>query len=346
MQIKLRGGRVTKRLTGKIKLPAGQHTEAMQTKSVEPSLEEQVIIPDSGYEGLSRVNVGRVPLQAKTATPGAAAQVVEADEGAMGLSRVTVEGVPLQSKTVAPTTGTQTVEADAGYYGLGAVEVKAAKFQGKIVTPGTAQQFITPDEGYDGLNGVAVLPEPDLIPENIKQGVTIFGVTGSYNGETSGEGGGGDNPGEGGDNTGGGSGGDNTGGETPGGGDNTGGGETIPSDLTANNFYGKWVLNDRVSLVEFSQAVEFTYTDPFPEFNGRDVAICHGITCDPSNSPLACLIYETETLAGEPWRMTVSYDGTVSLDYQKELTFPERGQSVSEVFYNWMLENATYIQAS
>lgn len=214
MQINLHGRRVNKRLIGKAPLVAGSASGTLQTKSVEPTTAEQVIIPDSGYEGLSRVNVGRVPLQAKTATPGAAAQVVEADEGAMGLSRVTVEGAPLQSKTVAPTTGTQTVEADAGYYGLGNLEVKAAKFQGKVVTPGTAQQFILPDEGYAGLFSVAILAEPDLIPENIRKGVTIFGVAGSYTGETSGE--------EGGD-SGGGSGGDNTGGDNTGG-DNTGGG--------------------------------------------------------------------------------------------------------------------------
>lgn len=42
--------------------------------------------------------------------------------------------------------------------------------------------FIFPDEGYDGLSVVSFEEGGTLIPENIREGVTILGVTGTYTG--------------------------------------------------------------------------------------------------------------------------------------------------------------------
>lgn len=60
----------------------------------------------------------------------------------------------LQNKTVTPTTSTQTVTADEGKTGLGAVTV----------------------------NAVTAAIDSNITAENIKSGVTILGVTGSYSG--------------------------------------------------------------------------------------------------------------------------------------------------------------------
>lgn len=59
--------------------------------------------------------------------------------------------------------------------------------QNKTVTPTTSEQTITAGSGYDGLgtvtvNAVTAAIDENIVAENIKSGVTILGVTGSYSG--------------------------------------------------------------------------------------------------------------------------------------------------------------------
>lgn len=59
--------------------------------------------------------------------------------------------------------------------------------QNKTVTPTTSTQTITADEGKTGLgtvtvNAVTAAIDVNITAENIKSGVTILGVTGSYSG--------------------------------------------------------------------------------------------------------------------------------------------------------------------
>lgn len=60
--------------------------------------------------------------------------------------------------------------------------------QNKTVTPTTSQQTITADQGKDGLgtvtvNAVTAAIDENITAANIKSGVTILGVTGTYTGE-------------------------------------------------------------------------------------------------------------------------------------------------------------------
>ena len=61
--------------------------------------------------------------------------------------------------------------------------------QEKAITPSTTQQIITADEGYNGLSKVTVKGDANLVADNIKSGVSIFDVAGSYEGSGGGTGG-------------------------------------------------------------------------------------------------------------------------------------------------------------
>lgn len=103
-------------------------------------------------------------------------------------------GASLQSKTVSPSESAQTVKADNGYDGLSQVTVNAVsktyvgsgvtKKSAATYTPGTSDQSIASGQYLNGTQ--TIKGDSNLIASNIKKGVTIFNVTGSYNEATGG----------------------------------------------------------------------------------------------------------------------------------------------------------------
>ena len=84
------------------------------------------------------------------------------------------------AKTITPTTASQ-IAVSSGYYTGGNITVAAVPTQTKTATPTSATQNITPDSGKF-LSKVTVNGDANLKAENIAEGVSIFGVTGTHSG--------------------------------------------------------------------------------------------------------------------------------------------------------------------
>ena len=54
-----------------------------------------------------------------------------------------------------------------------------AQLQEKTVTPTKEGLSVVPDSGFDGMSKVTVNGDANLVSENIKEGVSIFGITGT-----------------------------------------------------------------------------------------------------------------------------------------------------------------------
>lgn len=103
-------------------------------------------------------------------------------------------GASLQSKTVNPSESAQTIKADNGYDGLSQVTVNAVsrtyvgsgvtKKSAATYTPGTSDQNIASGQYLNGTQ--TIKGGSNLTAGNIRSGVKIFNVTGSYAGSSSG----------------------------------------------------------------------------------------------------------------------------------------------------------------
>lgn len=99
----------------------------------------------------------------------------------------------LQSKTVTPTTSSQTIKPDSGYDGLSKVTVGAIPSTyvkptstkvATTYTPTTSNQTIAAGTYCSGVQ--TIVGDSNLVAENIAEGVSIFGVTGTHSGGSGG----------------------------------------------------------------------------------------------------------------------------------------------------------------
>lgn len=137
-------------------------TLKLQEKTATPTTSSQTITPDSTYDGLSKVTVNAMPT-ATQATPSinvnssgliTASATQTAGYVSSGTKSATKQLTVQAAKTVTPTTSNQTAVA-SGVYTTGAITVKG---------------------------------DANLKAENIAEGVSIFGITGTHSGGGSGGG--------------------------------------------------------------------------------------------------------------------------------------------------------------
>ena len=123
-------------------------------------------------------------LQPKTATPSTSAQTITPDSGYDGLSSVTVEAMPngaLNTPTVSSSGLITTQVGTSGYLASGTKTTKQLTTQAaQTITPSTSNQTIGSGKYLTGTQ--TIKGDANLVAGNIKSGVSIFGVTGSYSG--------------------------------------------------------------------------------------------------------------------------------------------------------------------
>lgn len=177
----------------------------LQSKTVSPSTSAQTVKPDSGYDGLSQVTVNAMTT-ATQATPSisvdsagkiTASATQTAGYVAAGTKSATKQLTTQAAKTVTPSTSSQTAVA-SGVYTTGAVTVAAipssyvkpsATKAATTYTPTTSNQTIAAGTYCSGAQ--TIKGDANLVADNIKSGVSIFGVAGSYVGSGGGSTGGG-----------------------------------------------------------------------------------------------------------------------------------------------------------
>jgi len=167
---------------------------SLESLEVDPSSVKQIFNHDGSY-GYDEVVVNAIPEE--YIIPTGEKQINE--NGAYNVKEyenVNVDVTPnLQYKAIVPTKEFQIIYADKGYDGLGVVDVMPIpdeyvipKLQSKFVSPTIDFQTIVPDVGFHGLSFVDIAPvtsdiDKDIKPENIRDGVEILGVHGTYKSE-------------------------------------------------------------------------------------------------------------------------------------------------------------------
>lgn len=184
----------------------------LQTKTAKASESSDVIVnPDTGFDGMSQVTVSKIVAsdinnleaenikrgttildiegtygptsQVKNATPSTSAQVIVPDEGIEFMSAVNLAAV-----TSAIDSDIKSENIKSGVDILGVMGTFAGDIniqENKDIIPTTSQQEILADEGFNAMakvtvNAVDSSIDGNITPSNIRKGVSILSVEGSY----------------------------------------------------------------------------------------------------------------------------------------------------------------------
>lgn len=149
---------------------------------------EYTITPEQGIDGFSSVDItvnvpSDVNNQNKTVSPSTSSQTVEADSGYSGLGTVTVDAV---TSAIDQNIAAGNIKKDVSILGVTGSYDPQPNLSNLNITPSTnAQEYNPAISGVDGyslvrVSGVTSAIDQNITAGNIKDGVTILGVTGSY----------------------------------------------------------------------------------------------------------------------------------------------------------------------
>ena len=189
-----------------------------QSKSVSPTESVQNVYPDSGYDALSSVEVGAISstyvgsgisrksstdLTASGATVTAPAGYYESNATKTISNGSVTTPASISGTTATVSTGTNTLTltksvsvtpnvTTAGYISAGTAGNASVSLQANVttkaaatITPGTSNQTIASGTYLTGTQTIS--GDANLVAGNIKNGTTIFGVTGNYEGSGGGK---------------------------------------------------------------------------------------------------------------------------------------------------------------
>lgn len=176
---------------------AGSSAKLAQ-KEVVPTSFLTVVEPPEGYDGLSKATVdapenlapenikagvsiagvvggydNRLPEQEKTVKAVAFPTDVVPDDGKT-LSKATV--------TTPDNLAAENIKKDVEIAGVTGTYDPKPNLEVVTLTPTVLPTTVVADAGYDGMKQVNVEKPETLVPENVKNGVNIAGVTGTYDG--------------------------------------------------------------------------------------------------------------------------------------------------------------------
>ena len=135
------------KVTGTHICSGGGTSPTLQSKTVTPSTSQQIITPDSGYDGLSQITVEAMPSGSLSTPTISSSGLITAQVGTSGYlasgTKVTKQLTTQAAKTVTPTASEQTA-VNSSVYTTGAVKVAAVPSETKTIT---ANGTYTPSSG-------------------------------------------------------------------------------------------------------------------------------------------------------------------------------------------------------
>ena len=160
----------------------------LQAKTgINPTSSSQTITPDTGYDGLSSVQINAAS-GGGTAVSDTTAVAVDVLSGKYFhiADGTKVQGTIVSKTSSDVTTSSNVVTIPAGHYASQVQKTVGTAQAAQTITPTTSDQTIASDKYLTGTQ--TIKGDANLVAGNIKKDVSIFGVTGSY------EGGGGGSP--------------------------------------------------------------------------------------------------------------------------------------------------------